>query len=138
MTYENEFLHTTSFKLTKNEIIKFASQYDPHLFHLDDRGAKEFIFGGLIASGLHCIYKIWDQSPMDKFFFELIAGLGFTVRFNKPIYADIDYLIEQSIVDKKDDKKLDNAHIYKSIRVIKNDKHEHLLELESNEIIREN
>jgi len=70
--------------------------------------------------------------------FELIAGLGFTVRFNKPIYADIDYLIEQSIVDKKDDKKLDNAHIYKSISVIKNDKHEYLLELESNEIIREN
>ena len=138
MPYENEFSHTTSFKLTKNEIIKFASQYDSHLFHLEDRGAIESIFGGLITSGLHCIYKIWDQSPIDKKKFELIAGLGFTVRFNKPIYADIDYLIEQSIVDKKDYEKLDNAHIYKSIRVIKNDKHEHLLEIESNEIIREN
>ena len=65
MTYENEFPHTTSFKLTKNEIIKFASQYNPQLFHLDDRGAKESIFSRLIASALHCIYER-DQSPIDK------------------------------------------------------------------------
>jgi acyl dehydratase len=37
----------------REEIIAFASQYDPQAFHLDDEAAKAGIFGALSASGWH-------------------------------------------------------------------------------------
>ncbi len=37
----------------KDEVIKFASRYDPQPFHVDEAFAKQTIYGGLIASGWH-------------------------------------------------------------------------------------
>ena len=38
---------------TREEIIAFASQFDPQPFHLNDEAAKASVFGGLCASGWH-------------------------------------------------------------------------------------
>jgi hypothetical protein len=38
---------------TREEIITFASQFDPQPFHLDEEAAKASVFGGLCASGWH-------------------------------------------------------------------------------------
>ena len=37
----------------KNEVIEFASRYDPQPFHVDQAAAEKSIYGGLIASGWH-------------------------------------------------------------------------------------
>ena len=37
----------------KDEVIEFASRYDPQPFHVDEEAAKKSIYGGLIASGWH-------------------------------------------------------------------------------------
>ena len=42
-----------SHTITKDEIVAFARQFDPQVFHLDEEAAKQTIFGGLIASGWH-------------------------------------------------------------------------------------
>ncbi len=39
--------------VTKEEIIDFATKYDPQPFHTDEEAAKDSIYGGLIASGWH-------------------------------------------------------------------------------------
>ena len=39
--------------LNEKQVIAFASQFDPQLFHLDDEAAKATLFGGLAASGWH-------------------------------------------------------------------------------------
>lgn len=38
---------------TREEIIAFASKFDPQPFHLDDAAGKASLFGGLSASGWH-------------------------------------------------------------------------------------
>ncbi|SEI76512.1 MaoC family dehydratase [Paraburkholderia diazotrophica] len=38
---------------TRDEIIRFAEQYDPQPFHVDDGGAAASPYGTLIASGWH-------------------------------------------------------------------------------------
>jgi len=38
---------------TRDEIVQFASQFDPQPFHLDDAAAAASPFGALIASGWH-------------------------------------------------------------------------------------
>ena len=37
--------------VTKDEIVAFARDFDPQVFHLDEEAAKDHFFGGLIASG---------------------------------------------------------------------------------------
>ena len=138
MSYEKEFPVTYEFSLSKEDIVTFAKQYDPQSFHLDEDLASDSIFGTLVASGLQGIHKIWDASPIDHNKFELIAGLGFTVKFYSPIYPDSICICEQKIINKKDYKKLKNAYIYTTNTLVKNISNKLLFELESKEIIREN
>lgn len=35
------------------QIVKFAREFDPQPFHLDEAAAKRTMFGGLVASGWH-------------------------------------------------------------------------------------
>jgi acyl dehydratase len=42
-------------RVTEEEIIAFARQFDPQPFHIDPELAKNSIFGGLVASGWHTI-----------------------------------------------------------------------------------
>ncbi len=39
--------------VSKDDIIRFAREYDPQPFHLDEEAAKKTILGGLAASGWH-------------------------------------------------------------------------------------
>lgn len=39
--------------VSREEIIAFATQFDPQPFHLSDEAARDSIFGGLVASGWH-------------------------------------------------------------------------------------
>lgn len=40
-------------RITREEIVAFARDFDPQPFHLDDEAARRTPFGGLIASGWH-------------------------------------------------------------------------------------
>jgi acyl dehydratase len=42
-----------SFTFTAEAIKKFAAQFDPQRFHLDEEEGKKSLFGGLAASGWH-------------------------------------------------------------------------------------
>lgn len=44
---------TASRTVTKDEILAFAQEFDPQIFHLDEEAAKQSVFGGLCASGWH-------------------------------------------------------------------------------------
>lgn len=39
--------------VSKDEIVRFAEQWDPQPFHLDEEAAKDSVFGGLTASSCH-------------------------------------------------------------------------------------
>jgi len=41
--------------VTEEEIVEFATRFDPQPFHIDPEAAKQSMFGGLIASGWHTI-----------------------------------------------------------------------------------
>ena len=42
-----------SFTFTADDIKRFAAQFDPQLFHLDEEAGRKSLFGGLAASGWH-------------------------------------------------------------------------------------
>ncbi|MFW6448152.1 MAG: MaoC family dehydratase [Halobacteriota archaeon] len=44
---------TDTYEFSAEEIVAFAERYDPQPMHVDERAARETMFGGLIASGWH-------------------------------------------------------------------------------------
>jgi acyl dehydratase len=40
-------------KITESDIKRFAAEFDPQPFHLDNEAAKHTVFKGLVASGWH-------------------------------------------------------------------------------------
>jgi acyl dehydratase len=39
--------------VTEDEIVAFATQFDPQPFHVDSEAAAQSLYGGIIASGWH-------------------------------------------------------------------------------------
>ncbi|MEX0583876.1 MAG: MaoC family dehydratase [Sneathiella sp.] len=42
-----------NYAVTEEEVIEFATEFDPQSFHIDKEAAKDHYFGGIIASGWH-------------------------------------------------------------------------------------
>ena len=40
-------------RVTREDIKRFASEFDPQAYHLDEAAAERSVFGGLVASGWH-------------------------------------------------------------------------------------
>ena len=74
-------------RVTEEEIIAFAKQFDPQPFHVDPEAAKRSIYGGLIASGWHtcCLVMRWT---CDAYLLETASlgspGIG-EIRWLKPV-----------------------------------------------------
>jgi acyl dehydratase len=51
--YVGQRYKTSAHRMTEDDIVAFARQFDPQPFHLDQRAAKETFFGQLVASGWH-------------------------------------------------------------------------------------
>lgn len=53
-----ETVELGSHRFTREDIMSFASRFDPQRFHVDEAAAQDSLFGGLCASGWHtaCIW----------------------------------------------------------------------------------
>ncbi|MCD7060309.1 MaoC family dehydratase [Pelagibacterium xiamenense] len=74
-------------KVTKRDIVAFATEFDPFPFHLDEKAARQSLLGGLAASG-------WQTGALslrmlvDEFLSKVasMGGLGFTdLKWKKPV-----------------------------------------------------
>lgn len=87
----NEFNIGDSFKtkkilLSKEQIINFATQYDPQYFHVNESEAKESPYGSLIASGFHTLGVVWAEwIKMDVLGKECLGGVGAEINWTKPV-----------------------------------------------------
>jgi acyl dehydratase len=71
----------------REEVIEFATRFDPQPFHVDEVAAKESIFGGLIASGWHTCSMVMRM--MCDTYLNQAASLGSpgldNIRWLKPV-----------------------------------------------------
>ena len=91
-----------SHKVTKDEIVAFASEYDPQPFHIDEDAANASVFGGLTASGFHTVAI---QGRLIHTFPEktaVIAALGWDeVRFVNPVRVGDTLTIHLVCIEKR-------------------------------------
>ncbi|MES2424578.1 MAG: MaoC family dehydratase, partial [Pseudomonadota bacterium] len=88
---------------TAEEIIAFASQFDPQPFHLSDEGGKASLFGGLCASGWHTCAMA--MRLMVTNFLSESSSLGSpgmeNLKWLKPVYPGDVLRLEQHITESR-------------------------------------
>ena len=78
---------TVSF--SEEEIIDFASKYDPLDFHINREAALNSIFKGFVASGPHAFHFFYITKWIPLFGKSVLAGLGIEHwQFLKPVYPN--------------------------------------------------
>lgn len=79
------------YEVTREEVIEFASKYDPQSFHLDDEAATKGLFGKIAASGWHTAgmtmrmqVEHWQEIGLDK---ASLGGAGMDdIRWTQPVF----------------------------------------------------
>jgi acyl dehydratase len=98
-----QVFETESFKLTKEDIMRFAGEFDPQYMHLDEEKANQGRFNGIIASGIHTLaisFKLWVEQGI--YGEDVIAGTRMNnIKFIKPVYPDDELHTVVEVIDKK-------------------------------------
>ena len=95
------------YEVTREEVIEFASKFDPQPFHLDDEAAAQTYFGRMSASGWHtCAMSM--RMMVDEMSRTEAASLGSPgideLRWLKPVYPGDTLRIEAELIEKRQSK----------------------------------
>lgn len=96
------------YPVTREEVLDFASRYDPQPFHLDDEAAAANpIFGRLSASGWHTSAMVMrmlvDEGQKTGHFSMGSPGID-EMRWLKPVYPGDRLSVETEVIEKSEPK----------------------------------
>lgn len=113
---------TVAHVVTADEIKRFASEWDPMPFHLDDEVAKLTPMGKLFASGAHniAISIRLGHTMMDREI-AVLAGLGWQdVRFPLPVFVGDELRLKTEIIGKRESQSRPDRGIITSLNTLVN------------------
>lgn len=127
------------YQVSREEVVAFASRYDPQPFHLSDEAAAETYFGRLSASGWHtCAMTM--RMLVDNMSTVRQAGLGSpgidNLRWIKPVYPGDILRCETEVTEKRRSRSKPDMGLFKSRVRVFNQSDEMVLEMFSNGLIR--
>jgi acyl dehydratase len=92
--------HAGPLTVSAEEIKRFASEFDPQFFHLDEERAKASIFDGLVASGWHTAaltMKLLVGGGMP--FADGAVGTGAELQWPRPVRPRDSLSVESEILN---------------------------------------
>lgn len=111
----HQVLDFGSVTLSEEDIISFATIYDPIPFHIDREAAAQSHFKGLIASGPQLFHIFYTREWVPRFKHTVFAGKGITNwLLHKPVYANTTSHCSVTIknIDPKPERKFTAVHWY--------------------------
>lgn len=127
------------YEVTREEVIEFASKYDPQPFHLDDEAASQTYFGRLSASGWHT-GSMAMRMVVDNMKANQQAGLGSPgideLRWLKPVYPGDTLRIESEILSKRRSQSRPDMGMFKGRTTVFNQDDVAVMSMVSNGMIR--
>ena len=105
---------TPSVRISDEQIIAFARDYDPQYYHLDAEAAKSSVFGGLVAGGFQTASLAWALGLKTGLFEHCaMAGIGVdNLRWLKPLRAgDTIQCTLECIENRPSGSKPDRGHV---------------------------
>lgn len=121
------------YALSKDEIIRFAKQFDPIPRHVDEEAAARSIFGGLTASGSQTFAIFILLTGQLQPHFHVMMGLGWDeVRLPNPVRPGDELALEMTVVEMRESRSKPDRGIVRSRNILRNQKRETVLECISN------
>ena len=126
------------YEVTREEVLEFASKYDPQPFHLDDEAAAQTYFGRVSASGWHtCAMTM--RMMVEQFTSQQVASLGSPgideLRWIKPVYPGDTLRVESELIEKRRSKSKPHMGFTKSRQTTFNQHGEPVMSMIGNSII---
>lgn len=129
---------TGEYEVTRDEIVDFASKYDPQPFHLDDEAAAATHFGRLAASGwhtcamtMHLMTRRWETTGR--------ASLGSPgideIRFLRPVHPGDRLRVEMEVISKRRSKSRPEMALVRTNIVTSNQNDEAVLTMIATDMI---
>lgn len=126
------------YEVTREEVMEFASKYDPQPFHLDDDAAAKTHFGRLSASGWHTCAMMMSML-VENMKTHRQAALGSpgmdSLRWVKPVYPGDTLRVESEVISKRRSASRPEMGLFKSNVRVLNQNDEPVLEMVSNGLI---
>jgi acyl dehydratase len=119
--------------LSKDEIVRFAKQYDPIPRHIDEEAAAQSVFGGLTASGSNtfAIYILLSSQLQPHF--QVLMGLGWEeLKLSNPVRPGDQLDLEMTVLEMRESKSKPDWGIVRNRNLLRNQKRETVLECISN------
>lgn len=127
------------YAVTREEVIDFASKYDPQPFHLSDEAAAQTYFGRLSASGWHTGAMMMAMLVAHMKEGEPLASLGSPgldrLEWLKPVYPGDRLTLESRLVDKRRSRNRPEMGITKSETQVLNQHGETVMRVISNGLV---
>lgn len=116
----------------RDEVLAFASRYDPQPFHLDDEAAARSIFGKLSASGWHTCAMA--MGLMVRGFLHEAASLGSPglekIQWLKPVYPGDTLSLRQRVIETRPMKSRPSVGMVRSLWEMFNQDGDQVLEMD--------
>ncbi len=122
-----------SMTMTEAGIIEFAKQWDPQPFHVDTEFARNWTFGGLIASGLHTMgvtLRLWLDLGIFRASSLGSPGIG-EVQFPRPVRPGDTLRVVTDITELRPSSSKPDRGIARIRQVTINQHGEHVMEQET-------
>jgi acyl dehydratase len=127
-----------AYEVTKEEVVEFASKYDPQPFHLDEGLAKQSVFGGLCASGWHTCAMLM-RMLVDRMMKEGMASMGSPgidgIDWKKPVMVGDVLSVKTVITAKRDSKSRPNIGFLKGTYEVSNQHGDLVMVVRSNYMV---
>ncbi len=127
-----------TYDVSKEEIIEFASKYDPQPFHINEDIAKQSVFGSLCASGWHtCAMTM--RVLVDHLMKQGLASQGSPgvddIRWKRPVFPGDTLHVKGCVLEKRDSKSRPNLGLAKSRYQVFNQNDDLLMEMTTNVMV---
>lgn len=115
--------------LSRDEIIRFAKQYDPIPRHIDEEAAAKSVFGGLTASGSNTFAVYILLSSQLQPHYQVLMGLGWEeLKLTNPVRPGDALDLEMTILELRASKSKPDWGIVRNRNLLRNQKRETVLE----------
>ena len=121
--------------VSREEIIRFAEQWDPQPFHIDEEAARASVFGGLSASSCHTFSissLIFSRSKTRS---KAAAMLGMKVNFPTAVRPGDELTLHETCVDKRVSRSRPHYGIIKSRATLVNARGEQVMVSQSSFLV---
>lgn len=117
-----------AYRVTREEIVAFATKWDPQPFHLDDAAAAASGFGALTASGAHVVAITVSLIVAREVRVAVLAALGWDeVRFLAPVRPGDVLALSHECLETRESRSKPDRGIVKNRLVALNDRGEPVL-----------